>query len=214
MHGLSSRQEDCQYETITLSSSASAPSPGIDSTIALDGVLSSQPIKTAIVAKLSEFEPKDIVSAYSRTIKPWFPIIAESRLGDQLPDDWDDATLDLTLLCLSIMLICTIPKSKTWGDASASGLMDLYLSAKSWIALVEGIGINSIEVVQSRLFITVFEVSHGLYPAAYISISAVARASEALQKGRGLQAASYKSYTEEERVEECMTCAAIKILDR
>ncbi|UKZ58322.1 hypothetical protein TrVGV298_012190 [Trichoderma virens] len=164
--------------------------------------------------KISDIEPKDIVSAYSRTIHPWFPIIAESRVGDQLPDTWNDASIDFTLLCLTIMLLCTIPDSKSLADTNISVLKDLYLSAKRWIALIEGIGANSTEIVQSRLFVTVFEVAHGLYPAAYISISAAARAAEMLKKAGGLETASYNPYTDEEKVESCMTWAAVKILDR
>ncbi|KAL7941284.1 hypothetical protein V8C42DRAFT_335296 [Trichoderma barbatum] len=208
------RQEDCLYETITFSSSASATPPDTNPTVSLDGALSSQRIKAAIVEKLSGIEPKDVGPAYSRTIRFWFPIIAESRLGDHLPADWTAATLDFSLLCLTIILFCTTPKSEHWGDNEVSELKDLYLSAKSWIALVEGMGDNSTEIVLSRLFITAFEVTHGLYPAAYISISAAARAAETLKKEKVSASTSYKPPAEEGRVEECMIWAAIKILDR
>lgn len=207
-----SRKEDCQYETITLTSSSA--SAGIKPISALDDGPSSDHIRAAMVERLSGIKPSDVEVAYVRTIKPWFPIIAEPRLSDQLPDGWDDQTLDFTLLCLSIVLFQTAPKSNTCGDGSASGLMALYLSAKSWIALVEGLGINSIEVVQARLIIAAFEVSHGFYPAAYISIGAVVRAAETLKQGRDLEAPAYKPRTEEERVEELTTWAAIKVLDR
>ncbi|KAL6856392.1 hypothetical protein J3F83DRAFT_753229 [Trichoderma novae-zelandiae] len=208
------RKDDCQYETITLRSSSSPSSAGIKPTSYLDGGLSAHHIKAAIVERLSGIKPNDVETAYSRTIRPWFPIIAEPRPGDQLPADWDDATLDYTLLRLSIVLFCTPPKSKPCDDANTSGLMDLYLSAKSWIALVEGLGINSIEVVQARLIITAFEVSHSYYPAAYISIGAVVRAAETLRKDRDLKTTPYKPLTERERVEEITTWAGIKILDR
>jgi hypothetical protein len=73
---------------------------------------------------------------------------------------------------------------------------------------------NSMELVQARLVIVAFEVFHGFYPAAYISIGAVVRAAETLKTGRDLEAPSYKPRTEQERVEELTTWAAIKILDR
>ncbi|KAL6814371.1 hypothetical protein J3E69DRAFT_347124 [Trichoderma sp. SZMC 28015] len=208
------RQEDCQYETITLSSSGSVTSLTANTTISPDEALCPQRIKAAIVEKLRETEPKDAALAYYRTMQPWFPIIAESRLGDQLPTNWDDATLDFTLLCSIIMLICTTPESSTWMNSNDSLLKDLYLSTKSWIALLEGIGVNSVEVVQSRLFLTAFEVTHGLYPAAYISISGVVRAAEILKRGKDLETRSSEPSSEEERVELCMTWAAIKVMDR
>ncbi|KAL7907630.1 hypothetical protein GGI35DRAFT_470220 [Trichoderma velutinum] len=208
------RQEDCQYETITLSSSGSVTSLTTNPTISPDEAISPQRIKAAIVGKLLEIEPKDVVLAYHRTMRPWFPLIAESKLGDQLPGDWDDASLDFTLLCSTIMLVCTTPESSTWMYSNVSILKDLYLSTKSWIALLEGIGVNSTEVVQSRLFVTLFEVTQGLYPAAYISISGVVRAAEMLKRGRDLETGSSEPASEEERVEGCMTWAAIKIMDR
>ncbi|KAL6799328.1 hypothetical protein GGI42DRAFT_327407 [Trichoderma sp. SZMC 28013] len=208
------RQEDCQYETVTLSSSGSVTSLATNPIISPDEALSPQRIKAAIVGKLRETEPKDVALAYYRTMRPWFPIIAESKLGGQLPANWDDATLDFTLLCSTIMLVCTIPESSTWMDGNASLLKDLYLSTKSWIALLEGIGVNSTEIVQSRLSLTLFEVAHGLYPAAYISISGVVRAAEILKRGRNLETRLSEPFLEEERVEVCMTWAAIKIMDR
>ncbi|KAL7931373.1 hypothetical protein V8C35DRAFT_310246 [Trichoderma chlorosporum] len=208
------REEDCQYETITLSSSGSVTPLGTNLAVSPDRIPSPQLIKVAIVENLSNLEPTDIVSAYYRTIQPWFPIIAEPRLGDQLPDDWNGATLDFTLLCLAIVLLSTPPESTTWADTSNSVLKNLYLSAKSWIALAEGIGANSAEIVQSRLFITVFEVVHGLYPAAYVSIGATARAAEALKADKMSENVPYRLSADEERVESCMTWAAIKALDR
>ncbi|KAH0493360.1 hypothetical protein TgHK011_000034 [Trichoderma gracile] len=208
------RNDDCQYETITLTSSSAAPSLYIKPISALNDGLSPDHIRVAVVERLSGFEPRDAEAAYSRTIRPWFPVIAELRLSEQLPDGWDDKSLDFTLLCLSIVLFCTAPKPKGRYGVHDSGITDLYLSAKSWIALVEGLGINSMELVQARLVIAAFEVSHGFYPAAYISIGAVVRASEALRNGRDLEAPPYKPSTEEERVEELTTWAAIKILDR
>ncbi|KAL6880011.1 hypothetical protein HDV57DRAFT_498662 [Trichoderma longibrachiatum] len=206
------RKDDCQYETITLTSSSA--SGGIKPISALDDGLSSDRIKTSIAERLSAVKPSDVAMAYSRTVKPWLPFIAESRLNDQLSDRWDAQTVDFTLLCLSIVLFCTAPEAKAWDEGHQSELRDLYLSAKSWVALVEGFGLNSMETVQARLIITAFEVSHNLYPAAYISIGAVVRAAETLKKGRDLEAVQYRPRTEEERVEELTTWAAIKILDR
>lgn len=56
----------------------------------------------------------------------------------------------------------------------------MYLSSKSWLALLEGLGLNSIDLVNSRLLITLFEVVHGFYPAAYLSIAATVRVADAL----------------------------------
>ena len=64
----------------------------------------------------------------------------------------------------------------------------MYFSVKSSIALLEGAGFNSIDLVYSRLLITLFEIVHGFHPAAYLSIAATVRAVDALSvyKGKGV----------------------------
>ncbi|ORY09177.1 hypothetical protein BCR34DRAFT_657535, partial [Clohesyomyces aquaticus] len=52
----------------------------------------------------------------------------------------------------------------------------LYLLLKSIIGMLEAIGIASIEMLQGRLLMNIFEIGHGLYPAAYISAGANVRA--------------------------------------
>jgi len=56
----------------------------------------------------------------------------------------------------------------------------LYICTKSNLAAAEGLGIHSSLTVQARVLITLFEVVHGFYPAAYISIAATIRAADAL----------------------------------
>lgn len=79
-------------------------------------------------------------------------------------------TLDLAVLCLAIDLFSIPLPLGPKEEIVGSDFMSLYLCTKGWIVSIEGLGINSLEVVQSRLLITLFEVAHGLYPAAYISI--------------------------------------------
>lgn len=40
---------------------------------------------------------------------------------------------------------------------------------------LESVGVDSVSLLQCRLLMTVFDVGHGLYPAAYVSIGTVAR---------------------------------------
>lgn len=67
--------------------------------------------------------------------------------------------------------------------------------------------------MQSRLLVTLFEVAHGLYPAAYISIGATVRAADALiVLGEDLRwTASASEHHTEERV---MAWTGMVILDR
>ena len=98
----------------------------------------------------------------------------------RLPNTWNEANIDFTLLSLTIVLLSTTPEHQANNGGESIGFMSLYLSTKACSALVEGIGINSLLVVQSRLLIALFEAAHGFYPAAYVSIGATVRAAEAL----------------------------------
>lgn len=46
--------------------------------------------------------------------------------------------------------------------------------------MIEGLGVNSLELLQTRTLVTLFEVTHGFYPAAHISMGSVVRAADAL----------------------------------
>lgn len=146
--------------------------------------LASEPValrhlKDAVIHKLEPFTPESALSAYHQAIEPWFPIA--SKVQSRLRPTWDETSLDVALLCLSILLLTTSPSSTANNKGETSEFETLYLQTKSSLALAEGLGFNSIPIVQSRILITLFEVSHGFYPAAYISIAATMRAVDALE---------------------------------
>lgn len=204
----------CSYTATTNSQSPPIPTPGPTADILRnDGDLTPSNIKFAIIQKLSGIEPNDVAPIYSNTVGMWLPVVSEPRLNALLPATWDDATVESCLLALSIVLLNT---SKDHGSKvdTDTNFMSLYLRTKSWVALLEGLGINCLEVVQSRLFITLFECAHGLYPAAYVSIGAAIRAAEAILVSRESHSANSGSQSVEEEKEERITWCGIVILDR
>lgn len=93
----------------------------------------------------------------------------------------------------------------------------MYLLSKSWLALLEGAALNSIDLVHSRLLTTLFEVVHGFYPAAYLSIAATVRAADALSIYRCQEAPLSHSSDligKKEREEYTELWCGIMILDR
>ncbi|GKZ31299.1 hypothetical protein AbraIFM66950_011659 [Aspergillus brasiliensis] len=204
-------RQTCHYETRAIPSPSSTSSPSFDAEPPLD-TLSSGSIKDAIAKKLTP-APSDIFVTYTKSIYPWFPIIP-GTLQDQLPDSWNEASLDCTLLALCITLLCTFPPSSP-GDGTASSLQSAYLQVKSWIAVVEGLGVTSLKIVQARTLVTLFEVAHGFYPAAYISMGATVRAADALKIHAYSSPAPSPSTTDESKSEEAVLLGwAIRILDR
>ena len=172
-------------------------------------------LKNAIIQKLGPLTPEDTLSAYCRAIEPWFPIVSTSRLRSRLPLTWDEAPLDVALLCLSIILLTTTPPSAPEDENDPSEFKSLYLYTKSSMISTEGLGINSFLIVQSRILVTLFEVAHGYYPAAYISIGATVRAVDALEIHPGADAApSHFLDDEAKREETVLTWCGILVLDR
>lgn len=170
----------CEYEATKTSELESTPlqSPGSETFLASD-LITPKTIKNVIVQQLEPSTPEIAVSAYHQAIEPWFPVL--SKLQSRVPPTWDETSLDVALLCLSIFLFTTSPSATTKSDGSTSGLENQYLQTKSSLVLAEGLGLNSFPIVQSRILLTLFEISHGFYPAAYISIAATLRAADALE---------------------------------
>lgn len=171
-------------------------------------------IKPTLIQVLSNIQPKDVASSYLDSIEPWFLIISDDMCR-QLPNVWDDATVDFMMLSLTIVLLSTVPEGHSCHGNAPPNLMSLYLSTKACSALVEGAGINSLEVAQSKLFIALFEVGHGFYPAAYTSISTAVRAIEALIIYDEANVSMTQSAVQEERQGELMmTWRGVLIVDR
>ncbi|KAE8452547.1 hypothetical protein EG329_000450 [Mollisiaceae sp. DMI_Dod_QoI] len=206
----------CKYEVPLFSSSGPTPSPSPipEGYLESSAILPSH-IKHAIIQRIRPQKPEDVISTYVRTIYPWFPIISVPRLRSRLPPTWDEAPIEFTLLCLSVFLLSTIPPSSLDDDESPSEFKSLYLCTKSWISLIEGLGVNSSEIVQAKTLVTLFEVAHGFYPAAYVSIGATIRAADALEIHPGEDTSSPNSSCDEAKQEEDASIwCGILILDR
>ncbi|KAK9252678.1 hypothetical protein V1507DRAFT_436037 [Lipomyces tetrasporus] len=215
--GLCTRlRQTCKYELPRVSSSGPTPSPSPRPEIFLgSGTFTPSHLKDAIIQKFGPLTPEDTLSAYCRAIEPWFPIVSIPRLRSRLSLTWDEAPLDVALLCLSIILLTTTPASSPEDDNDPSEFKSLYLYTKSSMTATEGLGINSFLIVQSRILVTLFEVAHGFYPAAYISIGAAVRAADALEIHPGADASPSHSLDDgAKREETVLIWCGILILDR
>jgi hypothetical protein len=193
---------------------ALSPSLGPEIFLGL-GAFTPTHLKDAIIERLGPITPEDSFSAYCRAIQPWFPVVFISRLRSRVPLKWDKAPLDVALLCLTVKLFTTPPPSSPEDDNDPSEFKSLYLFIKSSIASTEGLGINSSLVVQLRILVTLFEVAHGFYPAAYISIGAVVRAADALEIYTAVDSSLSDSSDDRAKREEIvLTWCGILILDR
>ncbi|RDW79488.1 hypothetical protein BP6252_04126 [Coleophoma cylindrospora] len=111
---------------------------------------------------------RDNAVKYFASIHLWYPVLTECSYYESLPGTFVNPRAEYSLLNLSMALIVT-----HLSDPKAT---DLYRAAKTSIALTEAADVHSLEVVQARLLVTLFEVGNGLENAGYISIAATARA--------------------------------------
>lgn len=108
---------------------------------------------------------------YFASTHPKFPIISEPRLMRDLPNIFSSARLECVIRCLCIMLVQQIPSEDSLTPQETS----LYNLAKISVGLLDAMANFSIEAIQCKLLVILFEMGHGIYPAASISIAACAR---------------------------------------
>jgi hypothetical protein len=177
----------CEYEsrrptrplTVTPSSPSNSGSESDSDQIRRNLDLIDQCIEATSSDKRS---PELIVREYDEDIHPWFPLLSDStkarlRTSEARPPG-------LRLLGHALELIVTGPIHMSGDRAVVS---PLYQAMKRTIATFEALDINTILVVQARIFTTLFEIVHGLFQPAYVSIASSTRAIEALDLFAGLE---------------------------
>jgi hypothetical protein len=144
---------------------------------------------------------------YFTTIHPWFPFLSRKSFNERLLSPFNSRGLDVTALFASIKLVCSVPGGKIV-------CTNAYTSIKCFLIEAEVAGLLSIRILQSWILLCLYEYSHAIFPAAYVSIGTCARYATAL----GLNGAEIKiqqrishSIEAEERVRAWW---AILILDR
>lgn len=156
---------------------------------------------------------QEAAALYFRTVHTWFPIISETRYNAQLASmrvKMDAAPADFSLLTLCMALVC---KEPTAGEIPVPARL-LYTSMRGFVTLLETMGINSLEILQSRILLTIFEIGHAMYPSAYISAAANIRAAVSLGIG-SLCEGLHTVFHDPQKAREAQKCwCAILIIDR
>ncbi|PVH84039.1 hypothetical protein DL98DRAFT_585060 [Cadophora sp. DSE1049] len=186
----------CQYEsrtlarndnsTLSLSTRLQAKDcPGSSPSSFDSGAFLQSSVNIAITEKLAlavgdVSEVRLMATKFFNSIQLWFPVLAENRFYERLPNTFTQPCAKYSLLSLSMALVVSIPVENVTRESFSS----LYMLVKSSIAIVEAANIHSLEVVQSRLLMCLFEVGHAIEPAAFISLGTTARAGVAIGLNR------------------------------
>ncbi|EHA25871.1 hypothetical protein ASPNIDRAFT_43717 [Aspergillus niger ATCC 1015] len=147
-------------------------------------------------------------SLYFDTIHPWMPIISKKRLdlGISLKDGGPD--IALLFLAMKLNTLPPPPGSEIHGA--------IYSSAKRFLATLEASGAVSFGYLQAMTSIAVYEYSHSIYPAAWMTVGACARLAELLgiSPGKDTMKIMRPAMTWTELEERRRVWWAIYILDR
>ncbi|KAF3057607.1 hypothetical protein CFAM422_012402 [Trichoderma lentiforme] len=117
---------------------------------------------------------KTLVAEFFATIHQWMPIISRIRLHSLLTNQpIHQQVPDAILLLLSIKLILSVPEQN-------KSVSEIYVTTKQFFLMVETAGCFSLQLVQAGIMISLYELGHGIYPAAFSTIATCARYGTAL----------------------------------
>ncbi|KAL6693689.1 N-terminal binuclear Zn cluster-containing/DNA binding domain-containing protein [Trichoderma pleuroticola] len=142
---------------------------------------------------------------FFQSVHLWMPIISKPQFCANLLNRLTYKRAELFLLVLSMKLSYT--RIKTWNTP-------LYETVKLFQFKIEASGVLSTLVLQASILIALYELGHGIYPAAYLSVGSCARYATALgiEKSILSSSAAQGQWIEEE--ERRRMWWAILVLDR
>lgn len=123
----------------------------------------------ALSALGNSTELRQMIEQYFETVQTYFPMVSKIRLYQHLSNPMHEPGADMALLFLSMKLITSeVPE----GMPSQT---QLYQDVKSFLNHIEAQNGYSIQLIQSLLLVSLYELGHAIYPAAYMSIGNAAR---------------------------------------
>lgn len=144
---------------------------------------------------------------FFKHIHQWMPFISKKRLFHIYLQSSLYSKPDMVLLFLSLKLITTLPPADINNPRTA-----LYHTTKQFY--LEAEQVFSVPVLQAGLLLALYELGHGIYPAAFLSIGACARYAYALGINAGCTVPIERVLTLVEVEERRRIWWAIVILDR
>lgn len=129
------------------------------------------PTPEAIVYLLGSHEDLSTTSScFFAGIHHWFPILSPKKIEQRLRDSASFFDVHFSLLLLSMKVLVTSPTSLEEVLA-----FPLYSRTKEVASELETRGLVSLELLQCLTLICVYEIGHGLHPAAFTQVARVAR---------------------------------------
>ncbi|KAL3457253.1 hypothetical protein BJX64DRAFT_20733 [Aspergillus heterothallicus] len=137
----------------------------------------SQSVQSHVFAIVGDDEAIALsATRFFSTIHSWFPVINRDSYCTGLSRPRSKHSPDFSLLKLCVHLLGLYP---TDGNMS-SQMHGLYILATGLAASITAAGVSSLNLLQARILLSFFEIAHGMYTAAYISMGANMRAAAAM----------------------------------
>lgn len=144
---------------------------------------------------------------FFRHIHQWMPFISKKRFYELYMQPSFHSRPDVALLLLALRLITTLPLPDLPNPRTP-----LYHTVKHFYLEVEGS--FSLLVLQAGILVALYELGHGIYPAAFLSIGQCARYAHALGINTSHMVPATKVLTLVEVEERRRVWWAIVVLDR
>lgn len=166
-------------------------------------------ITTAIPSDLHALTEgiREHAKVYFRRVHPWLPFLSKKLFNERLLSPLIPRGIDVALLFACVNLISSIPDGENTRTRE-------YLIIKSALLEAEVAGVLSIRVFQAWILLCVYEIGHGIYPSAYVSIGACAKYGSALGLSRHNTGGPEQTLNWIEAEERIRAWWAIVILDR
>lgn len=117
-----------------------------------------------IKAVLGADDAHDCIQAYFLEIDPWLPLLSKKLLRQDIAST--NSSTSLLLLCAKLLSLR--PTAQMDLDAS-------YLAAKRFASLLESSRNISLRLLQCHILLSLYELGHGIFPAAYLTVGHAAR---------------------------------------
>ncbi|KAI8630101.1 hypothetical protein F5Y19DRAFT_428622 [Xylariaceae sp. FL1651] len=112
---------------------------------------------------------QNAVNGYFNSTHQYFPIVSKLRLYQKLDQSpWKSQPVDVVLLIIIMQLF-------TNAEDAHRTTQDLYCTIKQLVANLEARGLLTCRFLQAYTLLTLYELGHGIYPAAYLSVGHCAR---------------------------------------
>ncbi|KAJ0417522.1 hypothetical protein BJY00DRAFT_200626 [Aspergillus carlsbadensis] len=197
----------CRYHGIE--AEHDLPNNGDLSRLALGSL--SQNVQSHVLTIVGDDEAIAFSAAvFFSTVHPWFPIANRASYYNGLSGVCSERPPVLSLLTLCIHLLGMPPTN----GAMSSQMKGLYILATGLVASFTGVEISSLELLQARILLSLFEVGHGMYDAANISMGANHRAARSMLAGLASGKTTDRLWCGENVKDANRVCHGLTILER